>query len=301
MAHRVGGEGDGGPPEQGESGSRSSPFESEARGGPVRAPQGRGGLRLRHRGVDPRTDRDGHPEGRPRPVPSRACVVCASRDGILLPDPRAAGEGTERSGHPPLGAHGLATHPKKGCRTHARLAFWDESGVSDRPTVRRTWSLRGRTPIIQSAGHWRTRSVVGVILCTVEGRRPALLLRIVQGTVRSPDVVRVLTELRRHTRGTVILLWDRLAAHRSREVQASLRTQRSWLSVETFPAYAPELNPPEYLWSALTRKDLANVSPDTPEDLDARIRRGVRRVRRQPDVRTGCLRASTLFGTQASR
>jgi len=37
-----------------------------------------------------------------------------------------------------------------------------------------------------------------------------------------------------------------LPAHRGRDVQAYLRQQASWLSVEYLPPYAPELNPMEY-------------------------------------------------------
>jgi hypothetical protein len=47
------------------------------------------------------------------------------------------------------------------------------------------------------------------------------------------------------------LLWDGLPAHRSHTMRAWLRRQRSWLVVEPLPAYAPELNPVEPLWSNL--------------------------------------------------
>lgn len=301
MARRMGGGGDGGTPKQGEPRIPTAPLPREEESGPVHASPGRRGLRLRHRGLDARPRRDGHPESRTGPVPSRARLVCPPDHGLLLPEARTASEGAGRRGSPSLGSGRLAPHPKKGRRTRARLSFWDESGVSDRPTVRKTWALRGRTPLVRSAGHWRTRSVVGVIRCAIEGTHPALLLRIVRGAVRSLDVIRVLKELRRHTRGKVILLWDRLASHRSREVRAFLRVQRSWLTVEEFPPYAPELNPPEYLWAALKGKDLANTCPDTLRDLDGRIRNGARRLRRHPDILRGCLKASTLFGAKASR
>jgi transposase len=62
----------------------------------------------------------------------------------------------------------------------------------------------------------------------------------------------VLAELRRFLGGEkATLLWDGLPAHRSRAMQAWLHTQRHWLVVERLPAYAPELNPVEGLWSWL--------------------------------------------------
>jgi hypothetical protein len=48
----------------------------------------------------------------------------------------------------------------------------------------------------------------------------------------------------------VVLLWDGLSSHWSHKMRAHLEQQRDWLTVERLPAYAPELNPAEYLWDA---------------------------------------------------
>lgn len=175
------------------------------------------------------------------------------------------------------------------------MGFLDESGISDKPTVRRSWAPRGQTPIIASPGHWRTRSVTGTIVSTPRGNRPQLYLRMVSGTISSPEFIRFVKHLRYHVKGRLVLLLDRLAAHRSKESSAFIKTQRRWLTLEWFPPYAPELNPIEYLWSASKRKDFANYCPDTIAELDSRIRRSVKRIRRQPDVLKGFLKASSLF------
>ena len=48
-----------------------------------------------------------------------------------------------------------------------------------------------------------------------------------------------------------------------------LNTQRSWLVVERLPAYAPELNPVEGLWSSLKAVEMANLtSPTLAEAID---------------------------------
>jgi transposase len=46
-------------------------------------------------------------------------------------------------------------------------------------------------------------------------------------------------------------------------MRAWLNTQRSWLVVERLPAYAPELNPVEGLWSNLKSVELANLTGPT--------------------------------------
>jgi transposase len=42
-----------------------------------------------------------------------------------------------------------------------------------------------------------------------------------------------------------------------------LNSQRFWLVVERLPAYAPELNPVEGLWSSLKAVELANLCGPT--------------------------------------
>lgn len=189
----------------------------------------------------------------------------------------------------------MASHSKKGAKNGSRIGFLDESGISERPSVRRSWAPKGQTPLIRSTGSWKTRSVIGLITCTARGRRPKLYLRIFKHTIHDVEIIHFVKELRRHIRGKLILIWDGLSAHRSKASRAFLKTQKRWLRVERFPPYAPELNPVEYLWSSGKRTTLANYSPDTTTDLDQRIRSTARRCQRQPDRLKGFLKASTLY------
>jgi transposase len=165
-----------------------------------------------------------------------------------------------------------------------------------RPIVRRTWAPKGQTPILKSAAiRWLRRSVAGLIKCSPLGRNPELYLRIFKDTIRTKEIILFLKEIRRHIKGKLILLWDRLRSHRSKELKEFLETQKHWLMVEYLPPYAPELNPVEYLWSAGKKKDLANLYAETLTDIDASLRRYKRRIKRHPKLLTGFLKASTLY------
>ena len=188
----------------------------------------------------------------------------------------------------------MASHPKKGAHEGRRIAFLDESGISERPTVRRTWAPRGKTPVIVSTGSWSVRSVVGVITCTPEGNDPKLYIRIFPGSMHKEDVLRFLKELRHHVRGKILLVWDRLAAHRAKIVREYIAAH-PWISTEHFPPYAPELNPVEYLWATAKNHDLAHVYPEGLERLDGHIRRMKRRLQRRADILKGFLKKSSLF------
>jgi DDE superfamily endonuclease len=73
-----------------------------------------------------------------------------------------------------------------------------------------------------------------------------------------------------------------------------LNTQRHWLVVERLPAYAPELNPTEGLWSSLKAVELANLGGPTLAEVIAQAYRGVERVRRTPHLAYSFLRHTGL-------
>lgn len=114
------------------------------------------------------------------------------------------------------------------------------------------------------------------------------------GAIRSPQVVRFLRHLRRHIRGSVVLLWDGLHAHRSLETRAYVEAQDAWLTVHRLPAYAPELNPVEGLWAWLKGTAAANLCPDGLPPVRRELRLGRRRLIRHPDRLRGFLHKAGL-------
>lgn len=87
--------------------------------------------------------------------------------------------------------------------------------------------------------------------------------------------------------------WDGLQAHRFKLVLEWAKRQRR-LTLVRLPAYAPELNPVEGLWSWIKTTCLANVAEDTLEPVKRRVRNGARRVRRRPAVLWGSLEKADL-------
>jgi hypothetical protein len=87
---------------------------------------------------------------------------------------------------------------------------------------------------------------------------------------------------------------DGLPSHRSTAMREWLNTQRSWLVVQRLPAYAPELNPVEGLWSSLKAVELANlISPTLGEVID-QAHKGIQRVYRTPHLAYSFLRHTGL-------
>jgi putative transposase len=110
------------------------------------------------------------------------------------------------------------------------------------------------------------------------------------------DIRAFLWHLLRHLRGPVVLLWDRGPIHRRREVRAFVAAHPR-LAVHDFPAYAPELNPAEYVW-AQTDRALANGAPDNLTELRRRLDSTARRLRRSQRLLWSCIYASDLPWTR---
>ena len=76
--------------------------------------------------------------------------------------------------------------------------------------------------------------------------------RLFPGSIRSSQVVEFLSHLLRHAPGKLLVVWDGLRSHRGRLVWDFVPEQRGRIWLEFLPAYAPELNPGEYLWSRVS-------------------------------------------------
>lgn len=162
--------------------------------------------------------------------------------------------------------------------------FFDESGVSLTPTVRRSWAPIGQTPVLRHRFNW-TRASMAAALCyppagdTHRGRA-RVGFHVQPGAYNTDTLIDVLGELRALLApDPVTLLWDGLPAHRSRAMREFLATQADWLAVERLPGYAPDLNPVEALWSSVKSVELANLCPDTIDEALTHARHGIDRVR----------------------
>jgi transposase len=113
--------------------------------------------------------------------------------------------------------------------------------------------------------------------------------------IKEEVVIAYLDRLHLQVPGPLVLVLDRLPAHRSRNVADYMAENASWLRVEWLPAYAPELNPVEYAWSTLKGKPLANLAPDKIEQLEHTIKRVHRNMRKQSDSLQQFLIASSLY------
>ena len=126
-------------------------------------------------------------------------------------------------------------------------------------TVRRTWAPRGQTPVLVQRGRsYKKISAIGAISLSPKQYRGGLYMSWhPDQSITQYEILMFLRHLLMHLRGPVILIWDRLRAHRANLVRQWCESRKR-LSVRFLPPYAPELNAVEYLWGYLKYHRLSN-------------------------------------------
>ena len=136
---------------------------------------------------------------------------------------------------------------------------------------------------------WKTLSVIAGITFW------NFYFRLFPGAIRSPQIIEFLTHLLRHMPGKLLIVWDGLPAHRSRAVWDFVRQQRGRIWLEFLPAYAPELNPTEYIWGHLKQHEIANLCPKSLSELSLQAVRALKRMRRRPTLVMAFWQQAELF------
>jgi transposase len=131
-------------------------------------------------------------------------------------------------------------------RRQATLLFEDETGVREDHAVGTTWGERGGRAVVQVTGTRRRTNVISAI-----SPRGGLWFRCFGGTLTAANYVEFLEALLHDLRKPLILIHDRHPAHVAAHTRRFLQEHRSRIRVYELPAYAPDLNPDEHVWSYL--------------------------------------------------
>jgi transposase len=119
--------------------------------------------------------------------------------------------------------------------------------------------------------------------------------RFFPGSIKSPQITQFLKALRATIGRKLLIIWDRLQAHRSRLVNAYIEAQRGRIALEYLPAYAPELNPVEYIWAYLKHHAMPNFCARDLGDLRQRAGRHLRTMQRRGTLVTAFWKQAELF------
>ena len=187
----------------------------------------------------------------------------------------------------------MASGKKNATRLGAHIVFADESGFLLIPLVVRTWAPEGQTPVHHHRQGRRDKiSVISGISISPQRHHLGLYYLLFFDNIGQEEVCVFLRELLRHLRGPIIALLDNSSTHQGEPLQ-KLLGQHPRLRIEHFPAYAPELNPDEGVWSFAKRK-LANSCPKNVDELMEDVIGSIERIKTSREKLRGCILQSEL-------
>jgi transposase len=161
---------------------------------------------------------------------------------------------------------------------HRRLLFIDESGAKTNMTRLYGRARRGtRVYDFVPNGRWETTTMIAAV-----GRNgpqaPWVLGGPMDGTAFTVWVKQVLAPT---LEATDIVVMDNLSVHKNAEARAAI--EATGAAVLDLPAYSPDLNPIEKMWSKI-KAYLRKVKARDPETLCQAIGQAIARVS-QRDIR----------------
>jgi transposase len=155
---------------------------------------------------------------------------------------------------------------------HATLGFSDEAGFLLSPLTRRTLALTGHTPVLRPRAKQRDKvsAVAALTLSPTRGHAELYFQTYPNEFVNNHLYALFLRSVLWHIRGPLVLVHDNGGMHKGdpiREIQADFPR----LHIHCLPPYAPELNPPEYLWTRTKHHQLANFVPADVPQIDRTV------------------------------
>jgi transposase len=171
----------------------------------------------------------------------------------------------------------VAAPKKNAARLGAHIVFVDESGFALLPSVQKTWAPRGVTPILRHRFRRLRLSAISGVSVSPLRQRVGLHALLGRASIGHVEVFHFLRELMRHLRGRVVVVWDNASIHKGKDMREFLRLHPR-LQLESFPPYAPEINPDEGVWNHC-KHYLANGRPDDLDELVRDVSRQLRKLR----------------------
>jgi transposase len=183
----------------------------------------------------------------------------------------------------------------------AFICFEDEAGQGLRPPKGRTWAPRGARPVVRVRGAGGGRVSIAGVACYRPGDRPHLFYQMRAYGRRKgepkgfswQDYRDLIIATHRNLSAPLVWCWDNLNIHLAPELADFAEQNKAWLRVYRLPAYAPDLNPAEGIWSLLKRA-MANFAATDLDGLVRIVKRKLRKIQYRPHLIDGCLAGTGL-------
>lgn len=136
----------------------------------------------------------------------------------------------------------------------AEIFFEDEAGIRSDFHAGTTWAPRGNTPIVHVTGER-----FGLNMLSAISPRGELRFMVLEGTVNSDRFCAFLARLVHNAPRPIFLVVDGHPSHRSKRTRRFVDSLKGRLQLFFLPAYSPELNPDELVWTDLKTRHVGRT------------------------------------------
>lgn len=162
----------------------------------------------------------------------------------------------------------------------ARIYWGDEMGLRSDHAAGRSFSPKGKTPVIRGTGKRFGCNMISAIT-----NRGHLSFKVFDRYFTGAVFIDFLSRLVRQNKGRkIFLIVDGHPAHRGRKVQDWFEKRAEEIELFFLPGYSPELNPDEMLNQDVKSNAIGRQRPRSAEDLKGSVRSYLHRRQRQPHI-----------------
>ncbi len=161
----------------------------------------------------------------------------------------------------------------------AKIFFLDKAGFQSDPVLGRTYGWKGKTPVVQTSGQRQSINVISAV-----NARGEFWATTYDGKLDAESFVEFLKDFRKGQRGTIFLVLDGLAVHKSKVVEKYLAGLGGRLELHPLPPYCPDLNPDEFVWSHMKNNGVSKKPLKQNESLRKRVEQDLRDLHGNPQM-----------------
>ncbi len=163
-------------------------------------------------------------------------------------------------------------------KSHATILWGDAMGVRSDHTAGRSYSPRGKTPIIPTSG-----KRFGTNLFSAISNTGKLHFMVFDKDFDSSMFIRFLKRLCKQIKNRIFLIVDNHRAHRSKKVTKWVDSMKGKIELFFLPAYSPELNPDEMLNQDVKANAVGRRRPKSKDSMKYNLRAFLGRRKSDPD------------------
>lgn len=173
--------------------------------------------------------------------------------------------------------------------------FWaDETGVQNNDNIGRSFSPKGKTPVIKNPGKRIRMNMISAI--TNKGH---VRFMIYSDKMNQQQLIKFLKRLIKSTENKVFVILDNLKVHHGKIVKKWAQENEDQIRLFYIPSYAPELNPDEYLNRDLKKNVNAKRFPKNDNELKSNLTSFMKKLQKRPSRVCNYFNASNIQYAQA--